>query len=191
MTSNNSLPSTFLRPWNDSAQDLEAVLAAFNADDMAGQSGELINSEAAARRWLAYWVEKMDAHAVGFAIECDGQAVGHVMANSIEYRHETAWVSYWVTPAARGRGLAAAATAALADYCFENLGLYRLELAHRVNNPASGHVAQRAGFIVEGTERGKLMYLDEFDQRVRFDVRTYSRLATDPAPSIARLQVQN
>lgn len=56
-------------------------------------------------------------------------------------------------------------------------GLFRLELGHRVNNPASCVVAERAGFIAEGVERAKLKYGDE-----RFDVELHARLATDPEP---------
>lgn len=189
MTGNNISSTALLRSWTGNAEDIEAVLEAFDVDDMAGQSGEPINSAEAARRWVTYWVDKSDPNAVGFAIELDGRAVGHVMANSIEHRHDTAWISYWVSPAARGKGLAARATHALAEYCFKELELYRLELAHRVNNPRSGSVALKAGFVVEGRERAKLRYLDETGAPVRFDVQTYSRLATDPAPEITPLPI--
>jgi RimJ/RimL family protein N-acetyltransferase len=52
--------------------------------------------------------------------------------------------------------------------------LFRLELGHRVNNPASCRVASRAGFAVEGLERQKLLY-----DGVRYDVELHARLATD------------
>ncbi|MFJ6417668.1 GNAT family N-acetyltransferase [Paeniglutamicibacter sp. NPDC091659] len=178
-----------LRPWTESAPDVAAVLEAFDTDDMAGQSGEPVNSEAAARRWLDAWVGAPRPDAVAFAIDIQGRAVGHVMASAIDRRHDTAWISYWVTPAVRGRGLASEATAALADHCFHELGLYRLELAHRVNNPGSGRVAVKAGFIPEGVERAKLRYLDENGHPVRFDVQTYARLRDDPVPSLTPLRI--
>jgi RimJ/RimL family protein N-acetyltransferase len=56
-------------------------------------------------------------------------------------------------------------------------GLERLELGHRVDNPASGAVARAAGFLHEGTEREKFLIGGE-----RVDVLSYGRLATDPAP---------
>lgn len=86
-------------------------------------------------------------------------------------------MSYWLAAGARGRGLATAALTAVADYAFAD-GLFRLELGHRVNNPASCRVASRAGFVAEGLERAKLRYGDE-----RFDVETHARLATDPVPA--------
>ncbi|MGL3806887.1 GNAT family N-acetyltransferase [Paeniglutamicibacter sp. R2-26] len=178
-----------LRHWSVSEPDVAAVLEAFDTDDMAGQSGESVNTEAAARRWLEAWAGGPRPDAVAFAIDIDGIAVGHVMASAIDNRHDTAWVSYWVTPSARGTGLASAAAAGLAAYCFGELGLYRLELAHRVNNPASGRVAVKAGFVPEGIERAKLRYLDEHGMPVRFDVQTYARLRDDPVPAAAPLRL--
>ena len=152
---------------------------------MAAQAGEPINSEAAARRWLAQWIGPENTQAVAFAIDVAGRAVGHVMAGTIDRRHDTAWVSYWVDSAARGAGLASAATASLAGHCFGELDLFRLELAYRVNNPGSAAVARNAGFHIEGLERAKLRYLDEHGMAVRYDVQICARLRTDaPAPAL-------
>jgi RimJ/RimL family protein N-acetyltransferase len=65
----------------------------------------------------------------------------------------------------------------VANWALEELGVFRLELGHRVNNPASGAIAVAAGFLPEGRDRQKLRYGDE-----RFDTLSYSRLATDPFP---------
>jgi ribosomal-protein-alanine N-acetyltransferase len=178
-----------LRPWTDSAEDIESILAAFGADDMAGQAGEPVNSAAAARRWVVPWIDPDNRSAVAFAIEEDGAAVGHVVAGAIDYRNETAWISYWVAPCARGTGLASRAAAALAGHCFGTLGLFRLELAYRVNNPGSAAVARNSGFVVEGLERAKLRYLDEHGQPERFDVQTCARLRTDGWPTVMPLPI--
>ncbi|WP_346425826.1 GNAT family N-acetyltransferase [Plantibacter flavus] len=77
---------------------------------------------------------------------------------------------------ARGGGLATRAVRTVADHAFRE-GLFRLELGHRVNNPASCGVATRAGFLPEGIERQKLAYGAD-----RFDVELHARLATDPVP---------
>lgn len=186
----DSDPPACLRPWTGSAADLDAILAAFGADDMAGQAGEPVNSESAARRWVAPWIDPGNRAAVAFAIEKDGRAVGHVAASSIDYRNETAWVSYWVTSSERGAGLASRATAALAGHCFGKLGLFRLELAYRVNNPGSAAVARNSGFLVEGLERAKLRYLDEHGMPERFDVQTCARLLSDSSASVAPLPIR-
>ena len=175
----NSAPGPYLRPWTDSASDMAAILDAFDNDDMAAQSGEPIGTEAAARRWVAQWIDPGTQGAVAFAIDVAGRAFGHVMAGAIDRRHDTAWVSYWVAPVARGTGLASRATAGLAGHCFGALGLYRLELAYRVNNPGSAGVARNAGFRIEGLERAKLRYLDEHGNAVRYDVQTCARLRSN------------
>jgi RimJ/RimL family protein N-acetyltransferase len=65
---------------------------------------------------------------------------------------------------------------AVATWAFDEVGLFRLELGHRTNNPASCVVATRTGFLVEGLQRGKLSYDDQ-----RY-VELHARLAPDPVP---------
>lgn len=72
--------------------------------------------------------------------------------------------------------MAGAATRALADWALTDLGLFRLELGHRRDNPASCRVARRAGFTVEDLERAKIRYDDR-----RYDVELHARLASDPS----------
>src|SRR5699024_10296456 len=124
-------------------------------------------------------------HWRNWAVVVAGAAVGNVGLSHIEHRHDTAWTSYWLSGAARGRGLAHRALAGVAAWAFDELGLFRLELGHRVNNPASCAVARRAGFVAEGVERAKLRYGDQ-----RFDVETHARLASDPAPDVVPVPVR-
>lgn len=87
--------------------------------------------------------------------------------------------------AARGHGYATRGLIAMSDWAFDD-GLFRLELGHRVNNPASCPVASAAGFRAEGIEREKLRYDD-----LRFDVETHARLATDPRPEAHGLALRD
>lgn len=167
-----------LRPW--AASDAPAVLAAFGASDLGSQSAGPIRTRTDAVLWIER-LRLLDARrAVAFAVDEDGTAVGSVMVSAIERRHDTGWVSYWTAPLARGRGIATVAAAALAAHAFDQLGLFRLELGHRLNNPASCGVALGAGFAAEGIERAKLRYGER-----RYDVETHARLAGDPAPRLA------
>ena len=70
----------------------------------------------------------------------------------------------------------------MANWALTKGGYERLELGHRVDNPASGGVARAAGFVVEGLERGKFLV-----NGVRVDVRTYGRLRSDPVPTTEEL----
>ncbi len=170
--------TTELRRWDlRDAPALQAALAA--SPDLAVQLGGGTDPRdlEACERLIAAQLDSWGPAHFAFAISVDRGAVGAVSLSHVEHVHDTAWVSYWLAASHRGRGLATQAVTTVAAWAFDTLGLFRLELGHRVNNPASCHVAARAGFVVEGTERRKLRYGTE-----RFDVETHARLRSDPAP---------
>lgn len=166
-----------LRPW--SLDDAAALLLASRSDpDLATQFPEVgLDDEEHARAHITGAL-RFDDHARNWAIVEDGVAIGNVGLSAIEFRHGTAWAHYWVAADARGRGLAARALTSVSSWAFD-AGLFRLELGHRTNNPASCRVAAAAGFSAEGIERQKLRYGSE-----RFDVETHARLAIDPVPDL-------
>lgn len=121
--------------------------------------------------------------------ECEGQTeriFGNVMVSGVDRRHSIGWVSYWMTADARGRGLTSAGLRSLVDVAHDELGIYRLELGYRKNNPASAAVARNAGFIVEGIEREKLSY-----DGIRYDTEVCARLAGDPRSDGHRLPIDS
>lgn len=85
-----------------------------------------------------------------WAIVVDGVAVGSVGLAAIEWLHETAWAYYWLTSVARGRGHAGRALTAASAWALDQ-GLFRLELGHRINNPASCKGATRAATSLKGS----------------------------------------
>lgn len=111
-----------------------------------------------------------------WAVAAGDTLVGLVCV-TVDEANRNGWFWYWMSDAARGRGWMSRAAATVAEWALAVRGLQRLELGHRVNNPASGAIARHAGFVKEGTERAKFL-LD--GQRV--DVDTYGRLASDPPP---------
>ncbi|MEO7447607.1 MAG: precorrin-6A synthase (deacetylating) [Humibacillus sp.] len=68
----------------------------------------------------------------------------------------TGLIGYGVLPAFRGRGFATRALRLVSRWAFEEVGLPRLELGHKVGNIASGRAAERAGFRAEGRLSGRL-----------------------------------
>ena len=169
-----------LRPW--SFGDAAAVVAAFATADMAQQAAEPITDEAAAVRWLE-WATRRRDRGSGWAFAVTGDddiPVANMAVTDID-RHDCGWVSYWVSEPARGLRVASDALRAVVRFVHEQQRVVRLELGHRLNNPASGRVAVNAGFGLEGVERGKLCYGGE-----RFDVARLARLAWDPCPEPSR-----
>ncbi len=175
------LGAAHLRAWR--ASDADALRAArARTPDLATQLGRAdLVTRADAAEFIATHLVGDGERTRNWAIVDGEVAVGNVGLSAIERRHDTAWAYYWLATPARGRGLATRALAAIAAHAFTD-GLFRLELGHRVNNPASCRVATRAGFLVEGIERQKLRYGD-----TRYDVELHARLASDPAPAILPL----
>jgi RimJ/RimL family protein N-acetyltransferase len=91
-------------------------------------------------------------------------------------------LGYWVAPWARGRGVATAATRALAERAFA-AGTARLELLTHEENTASQRVALAAGFRHEGIRRAAGTARDGG----RYDLVAWVRLADDPPGPTARL----
>ncbi|MGK5444886.1 GNAT family N-acetyltransferase [Micromonospora sp. URMC 105] len=85
-------------------------------------------------------------------------------------------IGYWVAPWARGRGVATAATSALARHAFA-AGTARLELLTHEENAASMRVAIAAGFRYEGVRRAA----NPTRGGGRHDLWAWVRLADDPA----------
>lgn len=156
-----------LREWRE--EDAPVIVKAFQAPDMRTQASLPILTEQDAVGWIKAWRDV--GHA--FAVTLDGVVMGNVAVTGID-RHDNGWVSYWTVAEARGRGVAAEGARKLAEWAFSERGLYRLELGHRTNNPASCRVAEKAGFRAEGIERGKLVH-----DGVRYDVERHARLAID------------
>ena len=174
-----------LRPWGES--DAEHLLRTFSAsDDLATQFGDTdLSTIEGCQEFISLQLAPTTGSSRNFAISVDGQAVGNVGIGNMEYRHDTGWVYYWVSVEARGQGLASRSLASAARWACEHLDLFRLELGHRVNNPASCIVALTAGFTAEGIERQKLTY-----EHLRYDVETHARLRSDPAPEINLLKTR-
>ncbi|MET1005516.1 MAG: GNAT family protein [Propionibacteriaceae bacterium] len=171
-----------LRVWTRrDAAALKSAVAA-SADLSTEFGGAHLDSVKACADFIDHYLGFRQETGHNLAIAVDDVVVGSVGLSNIERRHDTAWAYYWVARAHRGRGLATRALATMADAAFRELDLFRIELGHRVNNPASCAVATGAGFAVEGIERSKLRYGD-----LRFDAETHARLLTDRAPELTLL----
>lgn len=177
--------SVVLRPWQSADAGTLCSITA-STPDLATQTGHtVLDTIDAAMDFIGSNLEWTPGVSCHFAIELDGTIAGSVGLTRIDNRHRTAWLSYWVSGQARGRGLATRGAASVADWAIRELNIFRLELGHRTNNPASCAAATRAGFIPEGIERSKLQYGDR-----RYDVETHARLASDPRPDVDLIAIR-
>ncbi|MEV0897685.1 GNAT family N-acetyltransferase [Actinoplanes sp. NPDC049802] len=161
-----------LRPWREG--DADAVVAGF-ADPAVRRWHCRSLSPAEALVWIAQWPARWRAETdAGWAIVEGGQVVGQTGLRHISLDEGLAHISYWVLPAARGRRTAPRALVALTRWSFTELGLHRLELSHSTQNAASCQVAQRCGYLLEGTKRSEARHADGWH-----DMHLHARLSTD------------
>ncbi|SNT01594.1 Protein N-acetyltransferase, RimJ/RimL family [Geodermatophilus saharensis] len=166
-----------LRPWRE--DDVDEVLA--------------VQQDEAIRRWSGGVTTRDGAVAllqrlagqpgrISWAVTdaATGRLLGSVSVHSVNGVQGTAQIGYWVAAAARGRSVAPRAVDAACRWAFATVPLERVELYHAVENTASGRVARKAGFTLEGRLRSSYRYGDG----LRHDELLWGRLAGDPAPDL-------
>ncbi|WP_200921824.1 MULTISPECIES: GNAT family N-acetyltransferase [unclassified Sphingomonas] len=88
-------------------------------------------------------------------------------------------MGYWLTPSAWGRGYATEAGRAVLDIA-ATLGITRVDAGHYVDNPASGAVLRRLGFVPTGTRslipsRGRGVAVETIDYAISLSDRQGAR----------------
>lgn len=160
-----------LRPWRGT--DVPAVISAFTDPEITHWHVLRIDTPAAAEAWLAQWRERWSAaEAAAWAITSGDTAVGQIGLRHIDLVNATVSLSYWMLPSARGQGLAPRAIATLERWCF-TLGFQRIALQHSTRNHASCRVAEKAGYLLEGTLRSAWQLADG-----RHDVHVHARTSS-------------
>lgn len=142
-------------------------------------------TELDARWWIdagapAAWTGGGAAYAI--ADPATDRLLGAVGLNNPVPARGQAEIGYWVRSAARGRGVAGAATRALSEHAFAT-GTVRLELLTEAENGPSQRIALAAGFGYEGVRRSAGSTRDEG----RHDLLAWVRLADDPPGPATRL----
>lgn len=148
-----------LRPWLRS--DASAVVEAYRDPDVQRWHARTM-TEPEAEAWILSWADKWTAETgAGWAVvDDDGALMGRTGLRTLDLAEGHGEAAYWVTPAARGRGIAARALHAVTEWMFIEVGLHRIELEHSTSNPASCRVAVAAGFAPEGTKRRAVRHAD-------------------------------
>jgi len=167
-----------LRPWR--MADVDAVWAALQDPDIRLWNGGGVTSRVEAAALVGRRLDWSSGDHASWAVTDarTGVVLGSVSLHSVDAVQNDAEVGYWTAPAARGRGVAPRAVDAACRWGFGALPIDRIELCHAVENPASGRVAEKAGFTYEGRLRRSYRYGDGR----KHDELLWARLADDPAP---------
>ena len=168
-------PGVALRPWEPG--DAEMLRRAFRDPEIRRWHMRHLDGPGDADAWIDSWSARWTAETDGSWAVVDpesGQAAGQVGLRQITLEFGVAHVSYWTSPAFRGRGLAPRAARAVADWALDDLGLHRLEVHHSTANVSSCRVAERAGFAAEGHLHSALLHEDGWH-----DMHVHARIAGD------------
>ncbi|MEM6784576.1 MAG: GNAT family protein [Bacteroidota bacterium] len=166
-----------LRPVGEPDADaIQAAASAFEvADTMISIPHPYPHGEAL-RYVRTRITERSDGYAEVFAVEqaSNGAFSGLIEVRDIDREHDQAELSFWLAPAAWGRGYMSEIVQAILRYGFESLSLNRLYAYHMTRNPASGRVLEKNGFHREGTLRQRVRKWGK-----REDVALWAILADD------------
>jgi ribosomal-protein-alanine N-acetyltransferase len=102
--------------------------------------------------WLVFWDERRGLGRPQLA----GQlTVSGIVGGSASWGQ----IGYWVDERLAGRGIIPTAVALATDYCFQVMGLHRIEIAIRPENTKSLRVVEKLGFRPEGL-RPRYLHID-------------------------------
>ncbi len=148
-----------LRPWRD--DDLDPLETALHDPEVRRWNSpvsiareDVVAMLARRRDWST------GDHCSWAVVDAGDELLGSVSLHSIDRDQGEAEVGYWTVAAARGRGVAVRSVVAVCAWAFAELRLDRIVLFHAVDNPASGRVAAKAGFTLEGRLRRSHRYGD-------------------------------
>lgn len=99
---------------------------------------------------------------------------GCIGLHELNWLHKKTSLGYWLGTKFVGKGIMTKSVKALTTYCFDVLGLNRVELRAAVDNEKSNAVARKLWFKKEGTLRQAELINDEF-----VDDTVYSMLKKD------------
>ncbi|WP_380284413.1 GNAT family N-acetyltransferase [Kitasatospora purpeofusca] len=140
-----------LRPFR--AQDAPALLGVHRDPTLRRYVRHRVSDLDEAARWLETQERgRAEGSRYSFAVLEEGALVGNVVLKRGAPGSAGSEVGYWTAAAARGRGVAPRALAALTVWAGETFaadGLVRLDLFHEGDNQASCRVAEKAGYPFE------------------------------------------
>ena len=124
---------------------------------------------------LRYVVEAAERDEVlEWHISLSGKLCGAIRLNKIDLDNHKASIGYYISESCQGQGLATSSVRAVLAYCFDKLGLNRIELQCGSENLASQQVAKRLGFTWEG-----MLHQAELIDGAYIDLFVYGLLRED------------
>ena len=97
-----------------------------------------------------------------YAIRLDGNLIGTISLNWIDWGNKGCGVGYWLAENQIGNGYVTKSCIRLMEHCFDDLNLHRFVLEAAVENVASCEVAERIGMRLEGITKDREWLYDHY-----------------------------
>lgn len=113
--------------------------------------------------------ERQLGSAYGYGIFVDGEFAGEINLSSVQRGpFQSGSIGYWIDESKAGCGYTPEALVVLAQYCFDELRLHRVEIAIVPRNTASLRVVQKLNLRDEGISKGFLEIDGNWEDHIRF-----------------------
>lgn len=107
----------------------------------------------------------------GFGIFVEGHFAGEINLSSLQRgAYQNGYVGYWIDEAQAGNGYVPEACVTLFKFCFETLGLHRLQVSIVPRNGPSRRVARKLELRSEGIALSYLEIDGQWEDHVRYAI---------------------
>lgn len=132
------------KSWDD-------ALTGFAPHDSVDDTSRLINE----------WIKAYESpNMLRWAICDENGWIGDIAVTRWQPAHHSCELAFSLAPHARHKGYMQEALQAVVRYLLESVGFHRIVLNILSKNTASSHLAERAGFLLEGTLRDAYRHAD-------------------------------
>ena len=99
---------------------------------------------------------------VFYTIQLNGNIIGTISLNWIDWGNKGAGVGYWLSEDQTGNGYVTKSCIRLMEHCFDDLNLHRFVLEAAVENIPSCEIADRIGMRLEGVCKDREWLYDHY-----------------------------
>lgn len=119
------------------------------------------SSPEATRELLENWCTHYDEkNYYNWLIEFEGEAIGNISVVKQSERDSSCDLGYCMSQKHWGKGIMTEAVEAVISFLFSKIGMHRIVIENATENPASGAVAKKCGFTLEGIRKEAFFALD-------------------------------
>jgi len=162
-----------------SVNDAEAMYNNWASDDIVTRfvtwytHQSIEDTKGLLKMWEAEY-ENNNCYRWVIELKNEKKAIGTIDVVRIDEGNETAEIGYCVSREYWNKGIVTEAAKKVVEYLLKEVGFYRIEAQHHLDNPASGKVMQKVGMKYEGVVRGGRIVKGE-----HVDVAMYAILKID------------